>query len=66
MKKKMRMLCIGGCGREVVKKLSAECRKCRRARIHAGLKRKLRLARGTAPLPGVARMRHGSRGIVLD
>ena len=45
----IRRLCIGGCGRLVLKKLGAECRKCRRVRVHAGLKRMLRVKRGTAP-----------------
>lgn len=36
---KIREKCIGNCGREVLVKLGAECRKCRRKRLHAGLKR---------------------------
>ena len=28
--------CIGGCGRFVLKSLGAECRKCRKARLHKG------------------------------
>ena len=39
MPKNFRAPCIGGCGREVVPTLSAECRKCRRARLRAGQKR---------------------------
>lgn len=35
----LRQPCIGGCGRWVLPILSAECRKCRRQRIHAGRKR---------------------------
>lgn len=34
-----RQKCIGGCGREVLKELGGECRKCRRKRLHAGAKR---------------------------
>lgn len=41
----IRQPCIGGCGREVPKRLGGECRKCRRKRIHAGLKRVLRVKR---------------------
>lgn len=29
--------CMGGCGRKVLRQ-AGECRKCRRKRIHAGLK----------------------------
>ena len=35
----LRKPCIGNCGREVLVKLGAECRKCRKKRLHAGLKR---------------------------
>lgn len=31
-------LCIGNCGRLVDPRNGAECRKCRRARVHKGLK----------------------------
>ena len=44
-----RKLCIGGCGQWILPKKGAECRKCRRMRVHAGLKRQLRVKRGTAP-----------------
>ena len=36
-KKSFRVLCSGGCGRQVLRKLG-ECRKCRRARLHEGAK----------------------------
>ena len=53
-----RKLCIVVvCGRLVSPKFGAECRKCRRKRIHAGLKRLLRVKRGTAP-DGVKEKRH--------
>lgn len=55
-----RMKCIGGCGREVLPKLGAECRKCRRRRVHAGQKRMLRVKRGTAP-GGGERKKHLSQ-----
>lgn len=35
----LRKPCIGNCGRMVLIKLGGECRKCRRKRIHTGLKR---------------------------
>ena len=35
----LRKPCIGNCGRDVLVALGAECRKCRKKRIHAGLKR---------------------------
>lgn len=38
MNNKFRIPCMHGCGRMVLKKLGAECRKCRRKRVHAGLK----------------------------
>lgn len=34
-----RAKCIGGCGRDVLIKVGAECRKCRRARVLAGKRR---------------------------
>lgn len=46
-KRSPRDLCIGGCGRSVLSKLGAECRKCRRQRIHAGLKNVRKLERGS-------------------
>jgi hypothetical protein len=39
----LRKPCIGKCGRLVMVKLGAECRKCRRRRKHAGLKRIMKL-----------------------
>lgn len=41
----LREKCIGNCGRLVLVKLGAECRKCRRRRVHAGLKRVKKLER---------------------
>lgn len=38
MKNKYRIPCMHGCGRLVIRNLTAECRKCRRKRLHAGLK----------------------------
>lgn len=35
----VRVLCEGGCGTWVLPRLGIECRKCRRKRIHAGLKK---------------------------
>lgn len=35
---KYRIPCMGGCGRLVIKKKGAECRKCRKIRLHAGQK----------------------------
>jgi hypothetical protein len=36
--KNYRVPCLGGCG-QMVKRDAMECRKCRRARLHAGLKK---------------------------
>ena len=41
----MRQTCIGNCGRMVLPTLGAECRKCRKKRLHAGLKRIKKLER---------------------
>lgn len=38
-RKSLRQTCIGGCGRQVLVKLGAECRKCRRKRILIGKRR---------------------------
>ena len=43
----LRKPCMGGCGTEVLVSLGAECRKCRRARLHKGARLLFKLRRET-------------------
>ena len=43
--------CIGNCGRMVLSALGSECRKCKKARLRAGLKNILKVTPHKKPTP---------------